>query len=77
VKFGLRGSGVSWGGGGGGEEGGGGSEEEGGGGDSYRKICFWPWGGRKVFGGRGPSLRTEGGMVDGQWRVDLRDCMVR
>ena len=32
-------------------------------GDSYRKICFWPDGGRKVFGGRGPSLSVRGGMV--------------
>lgn len=48
-----------------------------GGGRTDRKICFWPRGGRKVFGGRGPSLRAEGGMVDGEWRVDLRDCMVR
>lgn len=39
-------------------------------GSTDRKICFWPWGGRKVFGGRGPSLRVRGGMAKS---VDSRD----
>lgn len=45
------------------------------GGKTDRKICFWPEGGRKVFGGRGPSLRVRGGMLEEKWGVEWRDSM--